>query len=257
MSEIRVKSITYAVKTSDSTTYEVPPLEGEEEEFRFRLDGHFLTFEMKDLLEEDAANALVDSYVRAWETSIALQYGPDEMRFIHHGMSTIDLDKPEVIRLTVTRSTSWNVASSGQLHVTRYAYPTPPIGFVVSPDVEVMYLRYRGFLEGREPLASMAYFCLPVVESSVGGRKQATEYYNVSSAVLRTIARLSSEVGNERDLRKMGSSTGTRGTLRPYTPVEVAWLREATKLLIRRVGERASMSTPSPHQITLSDLPPL
>ena len=44
-------------------------------------------------------------------------------------------------------------------------YPSPPLGANFNhPDVQTIYHRYMGYRQGKEPLASMAYFCLSFLE---------------------------------------------------------------------------------------------
>src|SRR5579862_7067126 len=73
--------------------------------------------------------------------------------------------------------------------VGRARYPEPPTDFTADPDVETMWRRWEGFLADREPLPSMAYFCLTVVESH-GGRAGAARRLGISLPVLHTIGRL-------------------------------------------------------------------
>lgn len=47
---------------------------------------------------------------------------------------------------------------SAELLVTLHKYPDPPKLFILTPDVETLWHRYEGYLQGKEPLSSMAYF---------------------------------------------------------------------------------------------------
>ncbi len=52
------------------------------------------------------------------------------------------------------------------------------------------------FLDGQEPLLSMANFCLTVLEWDAGGRPAAASKYNVNLEVLRKLGYLVSERGD-------------------------------------------------------------
>jgi hypothetical protein len=50
-------------------------------------------------------------------------------------------------------------------------YPPAPSNFVAAPDVVTLWTRFEGFSKGREPLASMAYFCFSVLKFRYRGRR--------------------------------------------------------------------------------------
>jgi hypothetical protein len=130
--------------------------------------------------------------------------------------------------------------------VTRRAYPEPPHGFAVSPDVETLWNRYEQHVEGREPLAGMAYACFTFVTKVIAqSESDAAERLNISSNVLRRLSALSGGKGQ----RKYPSAG-------PYSPQEATWVEAAIRLLIRRVGEAACGEHPL-QQITMADLPKL
>ena len=113
-----------------------------------------------------------------------------------------------------------------------------------------LWHRYRGYLEGREPLLTMAYFCLTVLEITAGGRQQAAAMYNISKSVLNTLAILASERGDYRTARKIVSST-----MQPLSEAETAWIQETIKQIILRVGDKRSvLGLP---KITMAELPRL
>lgn len=127
----------------------------------------------------------------------------------------------------------------------------------MSPDVDTMWHRYEGYLEGREPLAAMAYACLTLLEASAGGRDRArngaANRYRIEVDVLQTLGRLSSSVGDKETARKFKGLSERR----PHTGAERAWMEAAVKALIRRAGEWAFDPGASRPQITMSDLPKL
>jgi hypothetical protein len=106
----------------------------------------------------------------------------------------------------------------------------------------------------REPLSSMAYFCLTVLESSVGQkvkkRNASAKQYGIHYDVLDKLGKLTGGTrGEPMTARKMDSD------MTPHTPNELQWIEAAVKAIIRRVAEVAAGA--SVKQISMSDLPPL
>ena len=94
--------------------------------------------------------------------------------------------------------------------------------------------RYESFCQGKEPLTSFAYFCLTMLEQSVGPgkglRQKAANVYGFGMPVLSEIAKLSSNKGGS-EARK-ASGTGD-----PLTQEECRFLKSAVVRLILRVAE--------------------
>jgi hypothetical protein len=256
MRDPHVASLRYRLVPGETVTFDCPPpVERETGPFRVRLEDGVATFEMLEHhASEETARRCVEEYLRAWEIDVALRSGRAEVRFEFEDADIIDRDPPPpgtgVVIYAKTATAKAHIAAA---HVTRSRYPEPPRAFVVSPDVETMWRRYEGYLEGREPLAPMAYFCLTVLVASAGGRKKAAEKYVISRSVLSSLARLATEVGDERTARKFDHLKDQR----PHTGAEKAWIEAAVKALIRRAGERASNPGASLPEFTMSDLPKL
>lgn len=223
-----------------------------------RLDSGVATFEMLEHhASEESARKSVESCLRAWELDVALRFGRSEISFEFDGADVIDRDPPppgtgQVIH---AKAVAGAIAAVGSVtvHVTRRGYPQPPRGFVASPDAETMWHRYEGYLDGREPLGSMGYFCLTVLERSAGGRDEAAGQYGISKRVLDTLGRLTTEIGNDKTARKASSVKEQRS----HNGAEQKWIEAAVKALIRRAGERAfDPEAPRP-RLTMGDLPKL
>lgn len=137
-------------------------------------------------------------------------------------------------------------------HITRRTYPNPPTGFRLTPDAESILLRFRAYQDGREPLLSMAYFCLTVVESTGIGRNRrsnAAKTLRIEESVLRKLGDLTSNRGDRAIARKAHSSA------RPLTGAERTWIEATVKQLI------FCLCDPPPRcerkQLTMADLPSL
>ncbi|MCP4373239.1 MAG: hypothetical protein GY797_34810 [Deltaproteobacteria bacterium] len=255
-----VVSLQYRLETTDTVTFDKPEsIKVEVDSFQLRLENNSLIVELSEHFAsaEDARNA-VESLLRAWEIDAALRYGKQEIFFVYEDAKIIDRDPlPQGSPQTVQLSTLGMVGAIGDLsvHVTRRTYPEPPSLFRSSPDVEVLWQRFNGYLEGREPLLSMAYFCLTVIEASTGVRRnkrqQAVQDYNIHLDVLNKLGELTSSRGDPKIARKFISGD----ILAPLSSKEVIWIETAIKVIIRRVGE--NLSTDSLPVITLKDLPEL
>jgi hypothetical protein len=97
----------------------------------------------------------------------------------------------------------------------------------------------------------MAYHCLTVLEASARGRVGAAEQYRVSRSVLNRLARLTSNVGDEKSARKAGIEER-----RPHTIEERQWIERAVPILIQRVGEYAFDPRQQISELTMSDVSP-
>lgn len=258
MSDPHVVALTYRLVHGTQVEFkDPPPVEWETDAFRLRLEGGLARAEMiEHYASVQEARGRVQSFLRAWEMWGALTKGwPEAVQFEFEGAEVVDRRPPlpGAPREVSLEAGAYHVAGmSATLIVGRKAYPEPPQGFAISPDVETMWMRYEAYKEGREPLASMAYVCLTLLEVSAGGREKAASQYGISRKVLDTLARLSTEVGGERTIRKFTSHAP-----RPHTAAEEAWALAAIRAMIRRAGEwAANLGVPLP-VITMADLPPL
>ena len=132
-------------------------------------------------------------------------------------------------------------------------YPTPPSGVNSrDPNVQTMHQRFMGYRQGNEPLASMAYFCLTVLEYATGQkrnrRKAAVQKYKIDLSVLNKIAELSSERGGS-------GARKADGVDKDFTNKERAFLKQAIKEMIRRAAEKAYSPDKKFPRISLSELP--
>lgn len=259
MRDPHVVALRYRVVPVETVTFDAPPAEWETEAFRIQLADDVATFEMLEHhASEETARKCVDEFLRAWEIDVGVRFGRPEMGFQFEGADVIDREPPppgsgQVIHAQVALAGAIGLAGTVTAHVTRGKYPEPPKGFVASPDVETMWHRYQGYLEGREPLANMAFACLTLLEGNAGTRKRAARQYAICPEVLDKLGYLTSEVGDDRTARKLKR----RKEPRPHTPREIAWVEAAIKASIRRVGQWAFDPEASWPQLTMGDLPKL
>ena len=238
MVDPQVVALTYRIEHGRSVAYDdPPPLIREESQFRLQVKGERARFKLKEhfATERDARDAVAE-YIDSWQMSADLQGGPDSLRLFFQDSEIVDRQpRPGVVRLrTSIRSGIPRV--SARLQVVRSKYPEPPKDRNFQhPDVKTMHMRYIGYRRGKEPLASMAYFCLTVLEHTVVGsnrRRKVAGEWRIEETVLGRISKLSST---------RGGSTARKadGVERPLTCEESRFLDEATKSIILHVAKMA------------------
>lgn len=255
--DFHVVSLRYKLRPSDNVTYVKPtPVEFETEEVRFCLADGKLTCDMKNhIASPEEARAIVEPVLRAWEVDADLRGNRGELRFEFDAADIIDRSPcpPGVVRghaHVLSGVAAISAVGTVSVHVGRVIYPGPPGAFRLNPDAESILLRYQGYRDGREPLLSMAYFCLTVLEANAGGRSSAALKYRIDKALLDKLGELTSRRGDRAIARK-----ATAGPAEPLTGLETAWLEAAVKTLIWRLGDtRDTTALPS---ITLADVPML
>lgn len=257
MSDFHVVTLTYSVKSRDDVTYvSPPPVTFDTGDAQFRLADATLTCHMRTHFSTAAeARLAVEPVLRAWELDAALRDADGVLSFQYEDAEVIDrtpvapgaTDCHVILVGTGSMTVAGHLAS---VHRTRNSYPPPPNDFRLTPDVDAIWHRYQGYLQGREPLLAMAYFCLTVVETAAGGRREAATTYNIDEPVLRKLGELTSVRGDPRMARKMP----TPGTP-PLSGAEDEWIHATIKQLIWRLGDqRSPVDLPT---ITMVDLPPI
>jgi len=202
------------------------------------------------------AQRVVGDFLHSWEIKTALELGRDEIQFQFEDSHMIDRDPPppgvpKKVNLSSNAASTSNV--SAVLHAKRRKYPDPPTVFTVTPDVETLWLRYNIYLDGREEILTMAYFCLTVVENKAGGKKKresATKLFLIDESILDKLGDLTANRGNAETARKMPEKGKNMIAL---SGKEKKWIEAAVKILVRRMGELANIQTAK--LITMNDLP--
>ena len=262
MNDPHVESLSYTLIPGADTSYreDAEPVSIQTSEFSGHLEGGTLTITMtQHHAREDSACALVDPYLRAWETVAALESGRSEFTFEFAGSHIIDR-QPDTNEAggtvhAVAVSDVIRITSSVNAHVTRGSYPEPPSRlFAVAPAVDMLVARWRLAADGRDTLLAAAYFCLTAIEFfyGKGNRSRAAASLGVSANVLQTLGRLTAGGGDPTIARTFDPAAS------PLSPEETTWIERTIRELILRAGEvaaRGGASTLS--QLTLAHLPPL
>ncbi|QDU31085.1 hypothetical protein ETAA8_62380 [Anatilimnocola aggregata] len=254
-------SLHYQLETQATIKFDdPPPLDGNQTEFAYRLESGRLTVMMKQhCATEEAARNIVEPFLRSWELDFAIRRNSRAITFLFEKSEIIDLAP-----LPPDGSVRC-IAGTAHLTLTAYAptvvagfkdYPEPPTNFKASSDVENMWFRYARFLEDREPLLSMAYACLTVIEGSTGlkgnqgARDGAARMYAVDRQVLKHLGELVSTKGGPAEARKFDAGA----TLQELTNAERGWVAAAVRLLIRRKGEYDANPGSTLTQLTMGDI---
>jgi len=230
------------------------PLEHETDEFNVRIESLKAVFELKThFADVPSARAAVEAFTRAWEIRADLRSGR-EIKFKYDHADIIDRD-PKPCDVTVFTEGFSRTRGFGKpmLKIEDSKYPDAPVDFVASQDVETMYSRYVRFRNGAEPLASMAYFCLTVIEDSAGTkgkRQRAASMYGIDEPILKKLGDLVSTAGGAEARKAEGKAV-------QYSAEQCNWIAAAVRLLIWRAGEAARDPKVSQQRLTMKDLPTL
>jgi hypothetical protein len=244
MARQRVKALRFHAGGDDHTTYEVAGSREFDTLYgRFHLEQDALTvWPVQDFDDVEAAVEQLAPFLRSWEIGAGLEFGPDSLRFTYEAADLEQIGTESGMggsgSVSVELQSGLVVGDAAAGHLTRHHYPSPPAQgeFAMSEHLGLAYHRWRSYVRKQEPLPSMAYFICTIFEELAGSRKEAAKTFGIDYKVLDTVARLSSNSGGASSLRKFAAGK---------PPVEMpdaerAWLEEALKRLIRRLGEYAA-----------------
>ena len=250
---VRVETLLYRIKIRKDVTFNFEPYTIRTPIYVFDISPEkMLCSPLNDYPDVVAARTDLELFLKSWEIDSALSTDSKDFTFIYESASLRDPDQPNVIfeeaeqRITVT--------ATGGGHVIRNSFPTPPSDFHIKFDVELLWFRYEAYLQKRETLQSMGYFCLSYLEHlcSIKLNRKATRIdlentYKIKKNVLDRLGDLTSAKGDVYSTRK-----GKDNSFQSLTTSEVTWIEKCVKTIIHRIGE----SNPS-KLIELTDFPPI
>lgn len=253
MNDPHVVVLIYHIEHDNSVNYEkTRPLVRDEPAFRVKVKDEKVYFKLKEhYATESEARKSIKEYIRVWEFDAGLRGDPDDFKLKFDRAKIVDRNPtPGKISVSATPVRLEVAVSVPAVTKAPSNYPSPPSGLSIDPDVQTMYDRYMNYFRGHEPLPSMAYFCLTILEYIAKTRKAAAQHFNISKRVLDKIGELSSKKGGPSEARKAGAYDD-------LTEQERRFLKEAVKKMIYRAAEKINDPAKSLSQITLSDLPPV
>ena len=257
MNDPHIVALIYRLTHSRSVDYsEAGPLLLDEDAFELELKDNKLRIELKKhYSNEYDAKKSVDEYLRLWEFQERLDHGANDFKFEFEEAEIVDRSpNPEKGFSDIRGSIRMGeLKASATLQIVANRYPSPPAGLRLGPDASVMSERYRKYLNKEESLLSCAYFCLTVLEGSLGvgnkdRRGKAAKHFNISKKVLRKIGHLSTKKGGEEARKYVGVND-------ELTSNERKFLKKAVVRIIYRVAEKNFDPNKSLKRISLSDLP--
>lgn len=173
MNDPHVASLTYRVVTPADVSFNNPPaIDGELPAFRYRLDNGSLTVTLKDhFATEREARDCAEEFLGAWELDAALKADKGEFRFAFQQSHVIDR-KPSSARGKVVGVMGMVVVGDeAKAEKVKAAYPPPPTGLKPSLDTETMWHHFSRYLEDREKITSMGFYCLSLLQWRTHSKK--------------------------------------------------------------------------------------
>lgn len=255
MNDPHVVSLRYKVTFGKDVDYDkAPPLKEDTEHFVCTIDQQRAIFEMlTHFSSEEAAKEVTDKFLKTCSIFWGIHNGPDEISFLYEGAEIVDRRPDQCNTLSICVSDTMRLSGEVDIQLSRAKFPPVPHDFIISPDVETIYNRYKGYLDNREKLTSMAYMCLTVLETASGSRKAAAKKYQIDDKVLSKWGELVSERGSEMEARKAAKNKA----FSPLTDKEREWLVALIKIIIIRLGNYACDPSQPFDKITFDTLPNL
>lgn len=243
-----------AASENESVVYEDPgPLTFSNEVGVFTLKNGELVVRLSEHFpDEDSARHVVAPLLRSWEINADLTANLGQIRFKFKDSKITDRNPPapgETAIGCMQASGTLRITGRAALTLKCSKYPDPPAAFTATTEVQLAHARWVGFRAGREPLQSMAYFVLTLIERTFGGRQGAATSLSIDSLVLNKIGELSSTRGASDTVRKAPKT----GQYVDLTAQEQAWLEAAVKHAIQRLGEHTAGGPLN--QLAMADLP--
>ena len=255
MNDPHVKKLFYKVCYPEHSDYDkAPSISGKTDDFSWRLNKNQLEVKMKIYFAtEYEARQIVDEYLKGWEVAIGLFHGPDSLKFTFDRAKFIDLQLPNENGVSNSEATIESISTTldAVSPISHKEFLPPPLNFKVSPEVEIMFLRYKMYRQGQESLLGLAHWCFRVLEYTAGGRSEAADQYQVDYRVLRKLGEICSNRSDSNETRKLRDSAAGI----PMNPSEREWVRAVIKRLILRAGEYAYDPVAKLKLITMSDFP--
>ena len=253
MNDPHVEALVYVLDHDDSVDYgNAVPLQFEHPAFRLKLEDGEARFEPKvHFPTEESARAAIEPFIDTWEFEETLKSAPGQFKLRFRQPIIIDRNPtPGIVLLSVYETLL--ITDKVSIRISR-PYPDLPSGNPMNirdPDVRTMHTRFAGYRQGHEPLASMSYFCLTVLETKFGSRSEAARECKIDLPVLSKIGDLTANRGGPQ--ARKASGTGTE-----LNPQEISFLTQAIAKLILRVAQVAADPNQNLPQISLPDLPAL
>ena len=235
MNDPHVVALIYVVEHEESVDYgTAETIEAERSTFRLTLQDGEARFELKeDYASPQQARKAIQPFIEQWELRTSLAYGPGNFALRFKRPEMIDRDpEPGVISVSADAAHFIFTISTPSVTVSRQ-YPRPPVESrmkIDCPEVQTMLHRYMGYRQGREPLASMTYFCSDVFVYRLGdGLKDSAIKHSISGKLVKKVRKLASEKGGDQSRKQDGIDD-------PLAHEETQFLKRAVTAMILRAA---------------------
>ena len=235
MNDPHVDALIYLVEHDNSSDYSLAKtIEVEHGTFYLKLEDGEARFELKEHYPTwQQAQQAIQPFIRQWELRASLESGPGTFTLKFNRPEMIDRKPtPGVISVSALPISFALTISSPTVTVSRQ-YPQPPPERhmnIENPNVQTMLHRYMGYIQGREPLPSMAYFCYEVFAKRLGkDAKHAAEKHKISRKLVKRVRILASNKGGDQARHQSG-------ICHPLSQPEVQFLQKAVAAMIVRAA---------------------
>ena len=277
MNDPHVDTLTYRVESvgPHSFNYEnAQPLSHNAPDIgKFTIAGGTLTVRLSaHYSDEELARHYVEHFLKGWEIHNDLMSNYGAIRFRFSNCVIIDRNPLPGKPVPLSVSAGIGVSASAKIIANARTYPAPPPSSfsTVTDLVRDAHWRWSRYKEGKEPLHSMAYYVLTLVQNEGArlpgkgsNRQKASRRFDIEEKVLSEIGYISSEAGTTESARKDIPNGGSK-----YIPSGASeddcrkinsqldhWLVDATTKVIFHIGLNSTSQTGT--RLTLSDLPTL
>jgi len=221
------------VPIKDVEFIECPQYEFEDCNFTYILfsDLSLLCKPKVDIVEELKARIIIEKMLKSWEIESGLKYGKKIMEFLHESTEMTEYNEPEdSMRSDINIKTKLTVCAEVSKRISRF--PEKNNSFDSNPDMEIMWKRFEIYKDGREPLLSMAYFCLSYLEGICGSRGTIVKTYKIERKILDKLGDVSSECGSKLQARK-----GKDNNFINLDSDTISWVEKCILEIIKHLGK--------------------
>lgn len=255
MNDPHVVALSYQLVFGSNVRYEPPQskVTYARPDFDIELFGGEIRFLPKaHFADRNSAQVACRPLVLAWEVAIALEVGSLDVKLQYKSTEIVDRNPTPGVFHIDAEAAGYAVSfiDANFIRSLRNYPKAPPLDFLLNPESDCIWQRYRMYKEGREPLLSMAYFILSMLEKPRGGRQSAATTLNIDPAILGKIGKLSSTRGDNLSARKHESALGEALEFH-----EILWLEKAVENLVIHIGTSPEGRAKKP--LLMSDLPAL
>lgn len=263
MNDPHVVSLTYLFEHDPTVDYRrAAPLTHETATCTAHLRQGLLTVNPRDHFpNSEAARAVMEPFIRSWAAAATLATPDRPISFQYRHCEIVDRAPAAGGLLTG----SFVVATATvATKVTSETFPSPPRCFRATPLVEAMLVQFQIARQYPRIASAAAYFCLTAAKTRVRqanwkGKEcsdRVAAELAMAPAIFDHLWRLSTDIGGLHSGRKISDKAEIERPRPGHSTVDLAWLYEAMRLLIQRLGEWEADPT-ALRSITLADLPAL